>query len=744
MIRHSFPSRVVTSCWRPLQPICYFSSEVKIKTDVESSSVSDSVEGADMSKEEQQSFRKRLRTVNPDTKILNYLDQHKLGYLTTRRARVKVARKFDKIEKMSNLRDFQAAIAIPEKGKSSSEIRKTYPFPFKHTGKVLFSMKNDVNLELLGGIPGNPSQIGIIGRSNVGKSTLVNALVGFDSSFVQKAIVSNRPGETRSLTFYQIGKIPFPKDLPINLAMKEEEIEELKKFQNVPALILVDMPGYGFAYMNEKDKERCRRLYIEYLFDSQYLSTSPVKRLVLLLDARHGFKKADIEFLQLLTETYKEYQSKYGTKAVKKEKAKVEKDIAKNSSSVTEQENHMDINEVEQGIIKVDIKESFPKHLSWKLQIILTKCDLVERIELCKIIQLVKKDLHEHISSYLYHDIPVLAVSGYEKTGLIPLQKELINTISFPLAKTYMKKLKEKEEKSEEIQKARYARKKLLEKQGIKQKKFSPPVGKGKSGTEPTKDRRKKAVGSKVRDRKSGKFIRVDNRERKSSPKRYPRDDDGYDGGDEDFEPSRKKSQFTRQFKDDKKPFKKSSDRTFDKNSFTRDDYGSDNSFNAGKQKPGPRREGRSMKEARTEKRFKIRNDLNGDDENKMSKADGSVDRRQDKKKFFEGEDRRDFREKNSDKQVSHKDFDGKFARRNTTTGKDFRKNEKSYKRSDVETEKAKKSEKGSVRSQVKRNQGSDYDEVYFDVDKVKDPVFEESKSSGTSRRGRRSFPSQK
>eukprot|EP01035_Chromulina_nebulosa_P020404 gene20404-26477_t len=53
----------------------------------------------------------------------------------------------------------------------------------------------------------NPPEVAIIGRSNVGKSSLLNALLGFNSSYVQKSNTSTKPGETKCIHLYGINVI---------------------------------------------------------------------------------------------------------------------------------------------------------------------------------------------------------------------------------------------------------------------------------------------------------------------------------------------------------------------------------------------------------------------------------------------------------------------------------------------------------------------------------------------------------
>jgi GTP-binding protein len=109
-------------------------------------------------------------------------------------------------------------------------------------------------------------EICFIGRSNVGKSSLVNALVG------QKALArtSQHPGHTRQLNFFNLGN----------------------------SLMLVDMPGYGYAKVSKKQKGEWDLLIRRYL-----LGRATLKRACLLIDARRGVMPHDDEFMTLLDDT---------------------------------------------------------------------------------------------------------------------------------------------------------------------------------------------------------------------------------------------------------------------------------------------------------------------------------------------------------------------------------------------------------------------------------------------------------
>lgn len=111
----------------------------------------------------------------------------------------------------------------------------------------------------------NILQIALAGRSNVGKSSLINALAGRK----QLAKTSGTPGKTRSINFYEV----YPNNF-----------------------MLVDLPGYGYAKCSQKERQHWATL-IEY-----YLrSCSNLKAFVLLLDCRISPQKLDYELAQFAT-----------------------------------------------------------------------------------------------------------------------------------------------------------------------------------------------------------------------------------------------------------------------------------------------------------------------------------------------------------------------------------------------------------------------------------------------------------
>ena len=124
--------------------------------------------------------------------------------------------------------------------------------------------------------PEGPPEIAFAGRSNVGKSSLINVLVN------QKGLArtSNTPGRTQELNFF----------IPSNAG-------------EMPVLAIVDMPGYGYAKAPKKQVEAWTKLVFEYL-----RGRSTLRRVFVLIDARHGIKPNDEEVLDLLDTAAVSYQ----------------------------------------------------------------------------------------------------------------------------------------------------------------------------------------------------------------------------------------------------------------------------------------------------------------------------------------------------------------------------------------------------------------------------------------------------
>lgn len=107
-------------------------------------------------------------------------------------------------------------------------------------------------------------EIALLGRSNVGKSSLINTLINRKSF----ARTSSTPGKTQTLNFYNI--------------------EDL--------LYLVDVPGYGFAKVSKKQREEFGVMIEEYLTTRQ-----PLKGVVILVDGRHAPSEDDISMYQFVS-----------------------------------------------------------------------------------------------------------------------------------------------------------------------------------------------------------------------------------------------------------------------------------------------------------------------------------------------------------------------------------------------------------------------------------------------------------
>ncbi|MBB3472900.1 ribosome biogenesis GTP-binding protein YihA/YsxC [Sphingomonas sp. BK345] len=121
--------------------------------------------------------------------------------------------------------------------------------------------------------PAEMPEVAFAGRSNVGKSSLLNALVG------RKALArtSVTPGRTQELNFFDVGE---------------------------PAVFrLVDMPGYGFAKAPKDVVKKWRFLVNDYLRGRQAL-----KRALVLIDSRHGIKEVDREVLAMLDKAAVSYR----------------------------------------------------------------------------------------------------------------------------------------------------------------------------------------------------------------------------------------------------------------------------------------------------------------------------------------------------------------------------------------------------------------------------------------------------
>jgi GTP-binding protein len=164
-------------------------------------------------------------------------------------------------------------------------------------GRKLFAGPCDF-MRGVAGIDGMPPvgvpEIAFAGRSNVGKSSLLNAL----TTRKTLARVSNTPGRTRELNFFSLGG----------------------------RLTLVDLPGYGYARVSNSQSKQWNRLVRDYL-----RGRSTLKRVLVLIDSRHGLKESDEEVMELLGESAVSFQIVL-TKCDLPKAAELQSTIAKTSA----------------------------------------------------------------------------------------------------------------------------------------------------------------------------------------------------------------------------------------------------------------------------------------------------------------------------------------------------------------------------------------------------------------------------
>lgn len=128
--------------------------------------------------------------------------------------------------------------------------------------------------------PATAPEVAFAGRSNVGKSSLLNALLGRK----QLARTSGTPGKTQALNFYAVNPNP----------------------QGRPEVFLVDLPGYGYAKVSQGQRAAWQRLvgrYVTERAEADAYGPGPLRAVVQLIDSRHPPTKMDEELMAVLLES---------------------------------------------------------------------------------------------------------------------------------------------------------------------------------------------------------------------------------------------------------------------------------------------------------------------------------------------------------------------------------------------------------------------------------------------------------
>ncbi|KAK7305513.1 hypothetical protein VNO77_43419 [Canavalia gladiata] len=230
--------------------------------DISNKRLDDSI-GIDGSKEEKKkesekepkmSMNAQFRAIQPSPSILSFVEKNLLG----RRRLIDIRRAGYNIDLSAPLDNIPFS--------SSSEREKIEENIFRNKLDFFAAAKVSSSFP-----PPNLPEIAFAGRSNVGKSSLLNALTR------QWGVVrtSDKPGLTQTINFFKLGT----------------------------KLCLVDLPGYGFAYAKEEVKEAWEELVKEYVSTRVGL-----KRVCLLIDTKWGMKPRDYELIELMERSKTKYQ----------------------------------------------------------------------------------------------------------------------------------------------------------------------------------------------------------------------------------------------------------------------------------------------------------------------------------------------------------------------------------------------------------------------------------------------------
>jgi GTP-binding protein len=170
-------------------------------------------------------------------------------------------------------------------------------------------------------------EVAFAGRSNVGKSSLINALTGRKNL----ARTSNTPGRTQQLNFFDLGGIFY----------------------------LVDLPGYGYAKVSKAQKNDWNKVLRNYL-----RGRANLRCVFVLVDGRHGIKENDIEIMKMLDEVAAPYRviltktDKVKDEVLRERKEKTEELLKKHPAAYpqimfTSAEKRYGLNELQEQVVRV-------------------------------------------------------------------------------------------------------------------------------------------------------------------------------------------------------------------------------------------------------------------------------------------------------------------------------------------------------------------------------------------------------